>query len=52
MNKLRANGLVYRDVLKENGTYTALSKINQLIKTGSTGTNVNDLSGVLIYPKQ
>ena len=52
MNKLRANGLVYRDVLKENDTYTALSKINQLIKTGSTGTNVNDLSGVLIYPKQ
>ena len=52
MNKLRANGFVYRDVLKENDTYTALSKINQLIKTGSTGTNVNDLSGVLIYPKQ
>lgn len=35
-------------VLKENDAYNALDKVGGLIKTGPTGTNVNDVSVVLI----
>lgn len=34
--------------LKENNSYVALDKIGALIKTGPTGTNVNDVTVVLI----
>jgi hydroxypyruvate reductase len=34
--------------LRDNDSYSALSAVNGLIKTGPTGTNVNDLSVVLI----
>lgn len=35
------------DILKENNSYEALKRIEQLIFTGSTGTNVNDLYFIL-----
>ena len=34
--------------LANNDSYTALSEVGGLIKTGPTGTNVNDLTVVLI----
>lgn len=46
--KLKALNIDYNDVLYNNDSYHALSKINQLIKTGPTGTNVNDISIILI----
>ena len=45
---LHAAGLRVCDVLQENDAYHALEKIGGLIKTGPTGTNVNDLAMVLI----
>ena len=36
------------EVLKENDAYHALEKVGGLIKTGPTGTNVNDVAVVLI----
>jgi len=46
--KLRARGLRTADVLQENDSYHALEKVDGLIVTGATGTNVNDLAMVLI----
>ena len=48
MKKLRENNISYNKVLYNNDSYNALDKINQLIKTGPTGTNVNDVSIILI----
>ncbi len=41
-------GIHIPKVLADNDAYTALKKINGLIMTGSTGTNVNDLTVLLI----
>lgn len=46
--KLRAQGISIDEVLKNNDAYHALKKIDGLIFTGPTGTNVNDLSCLLI----
>ena len=46
--KLTALGLAVSRVLRENDAYNALQKIGGLIHTGATGTNVNDVSIVLI----
>lgn len=46
--KLRARGISIDEVLKNNDAYHALKKIDGLIFTGPTGTNVNDLSCLLI----
>lgn len=46
--KLRARGIRTADVLQENDSYHALEKVDGLIVTGATGTNVNDLAMVLI----
>ena len=46
--KLRALGIRTADVLQDNDSYHALQKIDGLIVTGPTGTNVNDLAMVLI----
>ena len=46
--KLAAAGFRIRDVLSENDAYHALLAVDSLIMTGPTGTNVNDLSVVLI----
>lgn len=40
------------EYLKSNDSYTALSHAGDLIFTGPTGTNVNDLAVVLIQPKK
>lgn len=45
---LRANGLSAFQVLEENDAYHALEKTGGLVMTGPTGTNVNDMSVVLI----
>ena len=45
---LLSMGINAYDVLQNNDAYTALSKIDGLIKTGATGTNVNDVSVLLI----
>ncbi|MDY6086225.1 MAG: glycerate kinase [Peptoniphilaceae bacterium] len=46
--KLRVAGYSPADVLKDNNAYAALEAVDGLIVTGPTGTNVNDLSVVLI----
>ena len=48
MEELAAWGISVYDVLAENDSYHALDAIGGLIKTGPTGTNVNDFSVVLI----
>lgn len=45
---LRRAGLDVRHVLAENDAYHALREIGGLVVTGPTGTNVNDVSIVLI----
>lgn len=44
----QALGIDEYEVLKENDAYNALEKVEGLIKTGPTGTNVNDVAIVLI----
>jgi len=46
---LAAQGLSIPAVLQDNDAYHALQKCGGLIITGPTGTNVNDLSGLLIW---
>ncbi len=48
MEKLRAAGLDVKTVLADNDSYHALDAVGGLIKTGATGTNVNDVSVGLI----
>ena len=50
--KLRAQGVQIFDVLKNNDAYHALKKVDGLIITGPTGTNVNDVSVLLIRGKK
>ena len=45
---LKELGIDEYEVLKENDAYHALEKVGGLIKTGPTGTNVNDVAVVLI----
>lgn len=45
---LAARGIQVKDVLDRNDSYHALEAIGGLLKTGPTGTNVNDFSVVLI----
>lgn len=45
---LQEHGMDILEVLKENNAYRALEKTNGLIFTGATGTNVNDVSVLLI----
>lgn len=46
--KLKSQGISIREVLEENNSYYALKSIDQLIFTGPTGTNINDVSVALI----
>ena len=48
--KLQALSIDTDEVLKQNDSYHALEKVNGLIITGPTGTNVNDVAVVLINP--
>ena len=45
---LKEKGIHISDVLMANDAYHALEKCGGLIKTGATGTNVNDISVLLI----
>ncbi|MBP3305236.1 MAG: glycerate kinase [Oscillospiraceae bacterium] len=45
---LRALGIDIYDVLRNNDAYHALQKVNGLIITGPTGTNVNDVAAALL----
>ena len=46
--RLEEVGLKIHQVLAENDAYHALEKVDALIRTGPTGTNVNDVAVVLI----
>ena len=45
---LKEYGMTAEDVLRDNDAYHALEKTGGLIKTGPTGTNVNDISVALL----
>ena len=45
---LQAAGLTVHDVLARNDAYHALETVDGLIRTGPTGTNVNDVAVVLL----
>lgn len=47
-DRLEAAGLTIHQVLAENDAYHALDQVDGLIRTGPTGTNVNDVAVVLI----
>ena len=46
--RLKECGTEIKDVLADNDAYHALGKCDGLIMTGATGTNVNDLTVLLI----
>jgi len=46
--KLKEQGIAIYEVLKDNDAYHALKKVDGLIITGATGTNVNDVAVLLI----
>lgn len=48
MDRLEQKGLDWDQVMRDNDAYHALKAIDGLVMTGPTGTNVNDLSGLLI----
>lgn len=45
---LKSKGIEIYQVLQDNNAYMALEKADGLIKTGATGTNVNDVAVLLI----
>jgi hydroxypyruvate reductase len=47
LGRLGEKGLSLEAVLDDNDAYSALDALNALIKTGPTGTNVNDISVIL-----
>ena len=49
--RLAAQGLTIHQVLAENDAYHALERVDGLIRTGPTGTNVNDVAVGLIRRK-
>lgn len=52
VKKMRAAGISPEDALNDNDAYHALAAVEGLLVTGPTGTNVNDVSVLLIRPKQ
>lgn len=48
MQRLSDAGLSVHQVLADNDAYHALKAVDGLLVTGPTGTNVNDVSVVLI----
>ena len=48
LGRLREQGMEIFEVLQRNDAYHALRKVDGLIITGGTGTNVNDVSVVLL----
>lgn len=49
--RLRQLGLEIDAVMADNDSYHALEKVDGLIRTGATGTNVNDLAVLLVRPE-
>ncbi len=49
--RMRTAGIAPRRALKSHDSYHALNAADALIRTGPTGTNVNDLAVVLITPQ-
>jgi glycerate-2-kinase len=49
MSNLREMGLDVGRALAENDTHTPLDGVGALIRTGPTGTNVNDVIAVMVY---
>ncbi|MBR0137893.1 MAG: glycerate kinase [Erysipelotrichaceae bacterium] len=49
--RLQKKGISIPEVLQNNDSYNALRKVNGLIFTGPTGTNVNDVAVALIDPE-
>ena len=47
-DKLLEQGIRIADILRNNDAYHALEKVDGLIITGPTGTNVNDLTVLLL----
>jgi hydroxypyruvate reductase len=47
VRRLKEKGLNLRDILDNNDSYAALAAVDGLIKTGPTGTNVNDVAVIL-----
>ena len=47
---LAGQGVRIFDVLKDNDAYHALEACGGLLRTGATGTNVNDVAVLLIRP--
>lgn len=50
--RLECQKISIHQVLEQNDTYHALKKVNGLIFTGPTGTNVNDVAVLLIKARQ
>ncbi len=48
--ELKALGVSIDAVLQDNDAYNALNKVDGLVMTGPTGTNVNDVAVALIRP--
>ena len=48
LDRLTAAGLTVHDVLRRNDAYHALEAVSGLLRTGPTGTNVNDVAVVLL----
>ena len=48
IRKMREKGVCAEAALRNNDAYRALDAIGNLIKTGATGTNVNDLTVLLV----
>ena len=46
--RLMAGGIDIYQILQDNNAYVALEEAGGLIKTGPTGTNVNDVAVLLI----
>jgi hydroxypyruvate reductase len=47
VERLKAKGLTLQEILDNNDAYHGLEAINALVKTGPTGTNVNDVAVIL-----
>ena len=45
--RLKEKGLKLHDILDNNDAYNGLNAVDSLVKTGPTGTNVNDLAVIL-----
>ena len=50
LDALHAQGMDIEQILQQNDAYTALDRVGGLIRTGPTGTNVNDVTVLLLQP--